>query len=113
MQTFVVDTRGYRLLSGSDVFLGAQPDARFSSLPVRLEAGQLLVIASAALVGGAARGGLSQSGLLDTIRQLHEEPVEAIADHLARQLPMESAEGNWTSLAVWSSCGDAFSPRSI
>ncbi len=88
IQAFVVGSRGFRPLSGTSTPLALQPDTRFENQRLRLEAGELLLIASADVVGGIHRGGFSQDALLSIVRELHDDAVEDIADHIARLLPM-------------------------
>lgn len=88
IQAFVVGSRGFRPLSGTSTPLALQPDTRFENQHLELEAGELLLIASADVVGGIQRGGFSQEALLNIVRELHDDAVEDIADHIARLLPM-------------------------
>ena len=88
IQAFVVGSRGFRPLAGTSTQLAVQPDSRFANLQFVLDAGELLVVASADVVAGQARGGLTQDRLLQVIRELQDEPVQDIVDHLARLLPV-------------------------
>jgi len=92
-QAFVVNSKGYRMLHSTQTFLGEQPDTFFKAEPIRLEGGDLLVMASSDLVSGLLHGGFAQATFLNTIREMHEEPVQEIVDHLARMLPMQAVKG--------------------
>lgn len=88
IQAFLIGTRGFRMLPCTPTLLASQPDTRFENQQLYLEGGELLLIASADVVAGAARGGLTQPALLDTVRSMQDESVEEIVDHLRRMLPM-------------------------
>lgn len=88
IQAFVIGQRGFRLLTGTQTRLAEQPDTRFHNEQLYLEGGELLVVASADVVGGITRGGFSQEGLLGIIENMQDDQVSDIADHLARMLPM-------------------------
>lgn len=88
IQAFVVGSRGFRPVVGTSTPLALQPDSRFENQQIYLEAGELLLIASADVVGGIQRGGFSQEALLKLMREMHDEAVEDIADHIARLLPL-------------------------
>lgn len=92
IQAYLVGSRGYRMLGSTPTLLGQQPDMTFQTLPIRLEGGDLLVMVTSDLVSGLLHGGFTQTTLLNTLRNLHEEPVQEIADHLARMLPMTSGD---------------------
>ncbi len=92
LQGFVIGQRGFRMLSGTPSMLAAQPDTSFENQQFDLEVGELLMIASADVVGGFLRGGFSQDALLDIVRNMQDDAVEDIADHVARMLPMLNAE---------------------
>lgn len=94
IQAFIIGSRGYRRLSCTPTKLAAQPDTRFQNQLIYLEAGELLLVASADAVGGASRGGLAQDALLDIVRGMQDECVEDIVDHLRRQLPMLGINDN-------------------
>jgi serine phosphatase RsbU (regulator of sigma subunit) len=85
---YIIGSRGYRLVAGNTTMLALQPDSSYHNEQLYLEAGDLLMIASADVLGGATRGGLSQDTLFKTIRDMHDDPAGDIADHLARMLPM-------------------------
>ncbi len=87
IQAFIVGSRGFRLLSGTPTALAVQPDSSFDNQQLYLEAGELLLVASADVVGGLKRGGFSQEVLLKIVREMHDDPVNDIADYLARLLP--------------------------
>lgn len=70
--------------------LAVQPDCDFQNVQLYLEAGELLMIASADVVGGANRGGLTQDALFKVIRDMYEDPTSDILDHVARMLPLQS-----------------------
>jgi len=59
-----------------------------------MEAGELLLIVSADVVGGIQRGGFSQEALLKIVREMHDESIETIVDHLARLLPLLDGKSN-------------------
>ncbi len=88
IQAFIVGARGFRLLGGNTTALAVQPDSQFDNQQLYLEAGELLVVASADVVGGMQRGGFSQDALLKIVRDMQDESVSDIADHLARLLPV-------------------------
>ncbi len=90
IQAFMIGPRGFRMLPCTPTLLSAQPDTRFENQQLYLEGGELLLIASADVVGGLSRGGLSQQALLDAVRNMQEDSVEDIVDHLRRLLPMTS-----------------------
>ncbi len=92
LQAFIVGPRGFRMIQGTPTLLAEQPDTRFINEQHYLEGGELLAVASANVVGGAAGGGFSQDAFLETIRKLQDEAVEDIADYLARKLPVGPAE---------------------
>lgn len=92
IQAFIVNSRGYRMLTSTETLLGEQPDTVFKTESFRMEGGELLVMASADLMSGLLNGGFTQTSLLNTIRQMHEEPIQEIADHLAQILPMRISE---------------------
>ncbi len=89
---YVIGCRGYRMIAGNTTMLALQPDSTYRNEQLYLEAGDLLMIASADVLAGAGRGGLSQDTLFKTIREMHDDPASEIADHLARMLPMFSAD---------------------
>ena len=88
IQAFTVGSHGFRPLAGTTTPLALQPDTRFDNQQLYMEAGELLLIVSADVVGGIQRGGFSQEALLKIVRDMHDEAVETIADHLARLLPL-------------------------
>lgn len=88
IQAFVLSQYGHRRLSGTPAHVAAQPDTSFQNQQIYLEAGELLMLASSDVVGGLKRGGFSQEALLDIVRGMQEDPVQDIADHLARMLPL-------------------------
>ncbi|MBX3420559.1 MAG: SpoIIE family protein phosphatase [Pirellulaceae bacterium] len=88
VQTFLVQSQGYRMLTGTPTLLGQQPDTTFISPTVRLQGGEMLVMASHDVLAGLLHGGFTQSSLLELIQRMYDESAEAIVDHLARQLPM-------------------------
>ncbi|MEZ6135742.1 MAG: SpoIIE family protein phosphatase [Pirellulaceae bacterium] len=88
IQAFVIGERGFRMLSGTSTLLAAQPDTRFENQQLYLEGGDLLMLASAAVVGGLQRGGFDQQQLLELVREMQDEAVEDIVDQLRRKLPM-------------------------
>jgi phosphoserine phosphatase RsbU/P len=92
VQCFIVNCRGYRLVPGTPTFLGEQPDTNFHCHPFRAEAGELVVLVSGDLLNGLLHGGFTQTTLLNILREMHEEPVQEICNHLARMLPMRSIE---------------------
>lgn len=92
-QAYIVNARGYRILGSTETHLGEQPDTLFKTQQLQLEGGDMLVMASGDLVSGLLHGGFSQTALLDTIRQMQEEPVQEVVDHLARMLPMKVSQG--------------------
>lgn len=89
---YVIGTRGYRMIAGNTTMLAMQPDATYRNEQLYLEGGDLLLIASADVLTGAARGGFSQDVLFKTIREMHDDPTSEIVDHLARMLPMLSPD---------------------
>lgn len=93
VQAYMVGVNGYRMLAGTPTLLGQQPDTIFENRSLRMEGGDLLVFASDGLMSGVLNGGLTQSLLLETLRKMHDEPVDQIVDHLARQLPLHPARG--------------------
>ncbi len=92
IQAFCVGSRGFRMLNGTPTLLAAQPDTRFQNQQLYLEAGELLLLASADVVGGLKRGGFTQDALLEMVRHMQDDAVDDIADHLARMLPMLGAD---------------------
>ncbi|MFN3189876.1 MAG: PP2C family protein-serine/threonine phosphatase [Aureliella sp.] len=93
IQAFLVSSRGVRMINGTPTYLAEQPDTTFRNEQLTLEGGELLVVASADVIGGLDRGGFSQDALLEIVTQMQEDSVEDIADHLARMLPMTSGDG--------------------
>ena len=89
---YLIGSRGYRLIAGNTTLLALQPDSSYRNEQLYLEAGDLLMIASADVLAGAQRGGLSQDTLFKTIRDMHDDPANDIADHIARMLPMFSPD---------------------
>ncbi len=94
IQAFLVGSRGYRMLNGTPTALALQPDSRFDNQQLYLEAGELLMLASADVVGGLKRGGFTQDSLLKIAREMQDDSVQDIIDHLARMLPMLDAQPN-------------------
>lgn len=94
IQSFIISPRGVRILRGTPTYLAEQPDTTFEMEQLYLEGGELLVVASADVAGGITRGGFSQDALLGMIRDMQEDSVEEITDHLARMLPMGSLPAN-------------------
>ncbi len=92
IQAFIINSRGYRLVAGSTTELATQPDTVYRNTQLYLEAGDLLMIASADVLSGVKRGGFAQDYLFSTLRELHEDPVNEIVDQLARALPMQSSD---------------------
>ena len=92
IQSFIVGCRGFRMISGTPTLLGELPDTQFRNQQIALEAGELFVMASKDLVSGLINGGFSQDALLNVIKEMQDEPVDRIADHLARLLPMASLD---------------------
>lgn len=92
IQAFVFGSRGFRMLPSTTTMLGSQPDTRFENEQLYLEGGDLLMIVSADVVKGLTRGGFGQDELLAKVREMQDEPVEEIVDHLRRQLPMVDAD---------------------
>ncbi len=88
IQAFLIGNRGFRRLAGTPTRLAQQPDTHFENQQLYLDGGELLLIASADVVNGMQRGGFSQNALLDIVREMQEEPVNDIVDHLGRLLPM-------------------------
>jgi phosphoserine phosphatase RsbU/P len=93
VQAYIVGVNGYRMLAGTPTLLGQQPDTTFENHALRMEGGDLLVFASQALMSGILNGGLTQAMLLETLQAMHDEPVDQIVDHLARQLPLHPGQG--------------------
>lgn len=93
IQAFIVGSHGYRRVNGTPTYLAEQPDTRFQNEQLYLEGGELLVVASADVLGGMLRGGFSQTALLDMVRKMQDDAVEDISDHLARMLPMSPSDG--------------------
>lgn len=89
---YIIGSRGYRMIAGNTTMLALQPDSTYRNEQLYLEAGDLLMIASADVLAGTKRGGLSQDTLFKTIRDMHDDPASDIADHLARMLPMLNAD---------------------
>lgn len=89
---YIISSRGYRMIAGNTTMLALQPDSSYRNEQMYLEAGDLLMIASADVLAGAVRGGFSQDVLFKTIRDMHDDPASDIADHLARMLPMLSPD---------------------
>jgi phosphoserine phosphatase RsbU/P len=92
IHAYVINNRGYRLIAGNNTMLSLQPDTSYRNEQLYLEAGDLLLIASADVLAGAKRGGLTQDALFGIVREMHEDPASDIADHLARALPMLSSD---------------------
>jgi phosphoserine phosphatase RsbU/P len=93
VQGFVVGVNGYRILASVPTLLGQQPDTAFENQALRMDGGDLLVFASEGLLSGLLNGGLTQAILLETLQNMHDDPVDLIVDHLARQLPLRPTEG--------------------
>jgi phosphoserine phosphatase RsbU/P len=91
IQAFVFGSRGFRMVPSTTTMLGAQPDTHFENQQLYLEGGDLLMVVSADVVKGLARGGFQQDVLLAKVREMQDEPVEEIVDQLRRQLPMVDA----------------------
>ncbi|MEC8558316.1 MAG: SpoIIE family protein phosphatase [Planctomycetota bacterium] len=91
-QAFILTAHGVRRLNGTPTPIAEQPDTRFYNEHVNLEGGELLILASADVLGGLERGGFSQDGLLEVVTEMQEESVEEIADHIARLLPMSGVD---------------------
>ncbi|MCA9133474.1 MAG: SpoIIE family protein phosphatase [Planctomycetales bacterium] len=89
IQGFLFGTQGFRPVNSTRTLLAVQPDTQFHSQQLLLEAGDLLLIASEAVVGGLQQGGFSQEALLQLVREMQDDPAESIADQLARMLPMQ------------------------
>ncbi|MCA9158761.1 MAG: SpoIIE family protein phosphatase [Planctomycetales bacterium] len=94
IQAFTVGSHGFRPLVGTSTPLALQPDTRFDNQQLYMEAGELLLIASADVVGGIQRGGFSQEALLKLVRDMHDETIETIVDHIARLLPLLDGQSN-------------------
>lgn len=92
VQAFLFGSRGFRMLPCTPTMLASQPDTRFDNQQLTLEGGELLLIVSADVVGAIERGGLTQQALLDTVRRMQDEPVDAIVDNLRRLLPMAKVD---------------------
>ncbi len=92
IQAFIVGSRGFRMLGSTSTLVGQQPDTKFQTQSFRLEGGDLVVLVTRDVISGLLHGGFTQTTLLNTLRQLHEEPVQEIADHLARMLPMQPSD---------------------
>jgi serine phosphatase RsbU (regulator of sigma subunit) len=92
IQAFIVASHGFRMLSGTPTLLAEQPDTRFENQQVYLEGGELLMVVSADVVGGLARGGFTQQKLLELVREMQDDAVDCISDHLARMLPTLEAD---------------------
>ncbi|HBE72393.1 MAG TPA: hypothetical protein DDW52_30020 [Planctomycetaceae bacterium] len=90
IQGFLFGQNGYRMLTGTGTELAAQPDTLFQRQELTMEAGELLVFASSAVIGPADGCGITQDELLREINELYDEPVSEIADHLARKLPLST-----------------------
>jgi hypothetical protein len=90
IHAYVISSRGYRVVAGNTTMLAVQPDCEFRNEQLYLEAGELLMVASADVLGGTKRGGLSQDVLFKLIRDMYEDPTGDIVDHIARLLPMQS-----------------------
>ncbi len=88
IQAFLVNSRGFRPLAGTSTLLAVQPDCHFVNQQLVLEAGELLLVASAEVVSGIERGGFTQDALLKLVREMHDEAVQDIVDHVARLLPL-------------------------
>lgn len=91
IQAFVLSQYGFRRINGTPTPLSVQPDTTFRNEQIFMEAGDLLLLVSSDVVGGVQRGGFSQEALLDIVREMSEDPVQDIADHLARMLPLLDA----------------------
>jgi serine phosphatase RsbU (regulator of sigma subunit) len=89
---YIIGSRGYRMVAGNTPMLAMLPDSTYRNEQLYLEAGDLLMIASADVLGGTKRGGLSQDSLFKAIRDMHDDPANDIVDHLARMLPMLSPD---------------------
>lgn len=92
IQAFIINSRGFRPLRGTSTMLAVQPDCHFDNQQMVLEAGELLLVASAEVVGGIERGGFTQDALLKLIRDMHDEAVQDIVDHTARLLPLRCSD---------------------
>jgi phosphoserine phosphatase RsbU/P len=88
IQAFLIGSRGFRPLGGTTTALAVQPDTRFDTQQLTLEAGELLLIASADVMRGIQRGGFTQDALLKLITEMQEDAVQDIVDHVARLLPL-------------------------
>ncbi|RMF39904.1 MAG: hypothetical protein D6753_12705 [Planctomycetota bacterium] len=90
VRAFIVGRRGFRPIRSVPTLLAEQPDTRFYNEQLCIEGGDLLVIASPGTVAGPAAGGITENDLLQAIRTMEDEPVEEIADALARMLPVNA-----------------------
>ncbi|MCA9193315.1 MAG: SpoIIE family protein phosphatase [Planctomycetales bacterium] len=94
MSALVVDSRGFRPLSGTATYLSAQPDTVFRNHQLYLEGGELLILATADVLGGIQRGGFTQESLVGMLRSMQDESVTEIVDHLGRMLPMQDSRAS-------------------
>ncbi len=92
IHAYVISSRGYRVVAGNTTMLAVQPDCEFRNEQLYLEAGELLMIASANVIGGSKFGGLSQDELFKVVRELYEDSTSDILDHVARMLPMQTSD---------------------
>ncbi|MCA9129931.1 MAG: SpoIIE family protein phosphatase [Planctomycetales bacterium] len=88
IQAFQISHYGFRPLNGTQTRLAVQPDTTFRDEHLVLDGGDMLLIASSAVVSGRMNGGFSQEELLQVVRSMSDDPVQEIADHLARLLPL-------------------------
>lgn len=100
IQAFMVGPRGFRIIRGTPTYLAEQPDTKFHNEQINLEGGELLVVASADVIGGMQSGGFSQEALLGMVSKMQDDAVEDISDHLARMLPMTSGAEHDRSLMI-------------
>jgi phosphoserine phosphatase RsbU/P len=92
IQAYILSGRGYRLVVGNTTALAVQPDTNYRNEQLYLEAGDLLIVASADALAGAQRGGISQEVLFKVLREMQEDATDEIADQLARMLPTLSTD---------------------
>lgn len=89
LQAYLITNRGHRMVAGDAMQLGQQADANFTDSQIYLEAGEILVIASAG-VTNPDKGGFQQEQFLKLMRDMYDDPASEIADHIAQQLANSS-----------------------
>lgn len=100
VQAFIISERGFRPIGSAGPRLAAQPDPHYAMQRFILQKGEVLVAFSDTVVAGlpslantssrmrrAMGRSLDQNGLLQSVKQMIDQPASEIAAQLARLLP--------------------------